>query len=143
MLKKILALSAVAIISLSVAAASAYAASDKIGFIDTQRILAAHPKYGESQKYMDDFITKKSDEARAAAEKEPDANKRMEIIDTARQESGREEMRVMNPITEQINKVIESVAKAKGVSVVMEKVYIFFGGVDITEDVIKGVKAIK
>jgi hypothetical protein len=35
------------------------------------------------------------------------------------------------------------VAKAKGVTVVVEKVYIFFGGVDLTDDVVKGVQAIK
>jgi outer membrane protein len=120
-----------------------YAAPDKIGFIDTQRILVAHPRYAESQKYVDEFITKKSDEARAAAEKEPDPQKRMIIIDSARQESGMEQMKVMNPLTEEINKVIENAAKAKGVTVVVEKVYIFFGGVDLTDDVIKGVQAIK
>jgi outer membrane protein len=120
-----------------------YAATDKIGFIDTQRILVAHPKYESSQKYVDDFITEKSEAARSAAEKETDPSKRMEIIDTARRESGLEELRMMNPITEDINKVIETVAKSRGVTVVIERVYVFFGGIDITEDVIKGVKAIK
>jgi outer membrane protein len=141
--RKIFAISLMTVILLSAGVFSASAASDRIGFIDTQRILASHPKYDESQKYLDGFITKKSDEAREAAEKEPDAAKRMQIIDTARQESGLEEMKVMNPITAEINKVIESVAKAKGVTVVVEKVYIFFGGVDITDDVVKGVKALK
>jgi outer membrane protein len=134
---------AAAFLILNAMCGALYAASDKIGFIDTQRILVAHPKYAESQKYVDEFITKKSDEARAAAEKESDPQKRMLIIDTARQESGMEEMRVMNPLTEEINKVIESVAKTKGVTVVVEKVYIFFGGIDMTDDVIKGVQAIK
>jgi outer membrane protein len=132
-----------AAVVLNAAAFSAYAASDKIGFIDTQMILASHPKYESSQKYLDEFIDKKVNEARAAAEKETDDTKRGAIIDAARQESGIEEMKIMNPITEDINKVIESVAKAKGVTVVVEKVYVFFGGVDLTEDVIKGVKAIK
>ena len=143
MLKKILIFSVMTLIFLNTLAVAARAASDKIGFIDTQRILAAHPKYDESRKYLDDFISKKSDEARAAADKEPDVNKRMVIIEEARQASGLEEMRVMNPITVDINKVIETAAKAKGVTVVVEKVYIFHGGVDLTDDVVKGVKAIK
>jgi outer membrane protein len=142
-LKKLLAAAVLLAVILSLSATAVYAATDKIGFIDTQRILVAHPKYESSQKYVDDFITKKSDEARAAAEKETDPSKRMEIIDTARRESGLEELKVMNPITEDINKVIETVAKSKGVTVVMERVYIFFGGIDLTEDVIKGVRAIK
>ena len=142
-MKKILIFFVMALVFLNTSTLAADAASDKIGFIDTQRILAAHPKYEESQKYLDGFISKKSDEARAAAEKEPDADKRMAIIDEARQASGLEEMRVMNPITIDINKVIETVAKTKGVTIVMEKVYIFFGGVDLTDDVVKGVKALK
>jgi outer membrane protein len=120
-----------------------YAASDKIGFIEPRIILAAHPKYAESQKHIGEFITKKIDEARAAAEQEPDSQKRMLIIDTARQESGMEDMKIMNPLMADINKIIESVAKAKGVTVVVEKVYIFYGGVDLTEDVVKGVQALK
>jgi outer membrane protein len=120
-----------------------YAASDKVGFIDAQLVLIAHPKYAESRKYLDDFITKKSDEAKAAAEKETNPTKRMEIIDFARGESGQEEVRVMNPITAQINEVIEKVAKTKGVTIVINKALIYFGGVDMTEDVVKGVKAIK
>lgn len=143
LLKKTVYFLAISALFLNLSASIVYAASDKIGFIDTQRILVVHPKYAESQKYVDDFINKKSEEARDAAEKEQDPNKRMEIIDTARRESGREEMRVMNPITADINKVIETVAKSKGVTIVLEKVYIFYGGVDITEDVIKGVRAIK
>jgi outer membrane protein len=142
-LRKILVTPVLLAMILNLSGTAAFAAADKIGFIDTQRILVAHPKYESSQKYVDDFITKKSDEAREAAEKETDPSRRMEIIDTARKESGREELRIMNPITEDINRVIETVAKSRGVTVVMERVYIFFGGIDITEDVIKGVRAIK
>ena len=142
-MKKILLFIVMALISLNTLAAAAEAASDKIGFIDTQRILAAHPKYDESRRYLDDFITKKSDEARAAAEREPDANRRMAIIDEARSASGLEEMRIMNPITVDINKVIETVAMSRGVTVVLEKVYIFFGGVDLTDDIVRGVSMLR
>lgn len=123
--------------------AAAMAASDRVGYIDAQRILMSHPKYETSQKHLDDFIQKKTEEARVAAEQEQDASKRATIVDAARRESGDEETRVMNPITEEINKVIEKVAKAKGVTIVLNKVLIYFGGVDLTEDVIKEVKTLK
>jgi outer membrane protein len=128
---------------LNLTAASLFAAQDKIGFIDTQRVLMSHPKYETSQKHLNEFVKNKTSEARAAAEKEVSRDKKMQIIDIARLESGEEEMRVMNPIMEGINKVIEQVAKARGVTVVMNNVWIYFGGVDITEDVIKGVKELK
>ena len=121
----------------------AFAAEDRIGFIDAQRILLAHPKYLAAQKHMDEFVQKKTVEAKAAAEKETDAQKRMTIIETARRESGDEELRIMNPITEEINTIIEKVSKEKGVTVVVNKLLIYFGGVDLTDDVIKGVKNLK
>jgi outer membrane protein len=128
---------------LNLTAVSLSAAQDKIGFIDTQRVLMAHPKYEASQKHLDEFVKQKIEEARAAAEKEQARDKRMEIINAARRESGDEEFKVMNPINEEINKVIESAAKAKGVTVVLNKVFIYFGGIDMTEDVIKGVRNLK
>ena len=142
MFKKILIFSVTALIFLNTLAVAAVA-SDIIGFIDAQMVLVAHPKYEESQRYLDDFITRKSDEARAAAEIEPDPSRRMVIIDEARQASGMEEMRIMNPITVDINKIIETVAQSRGVTIVLEKVYIFFGGVDLTDDVVRGVRALR
>ncbi len=132
-----------ALVLLHLLSTVAMAASDKIGYVDAQRVLMSHPKYEASQKHLNDFIQKKTEEARAAAEKEQDASKRMMIIDTARRESGNEEMRVMNPITAEINTVIEKVAKSKGITVVLNKFVIYFGGVDLTEDIAKGVAALK
>jgi outer membrane protein len=132
-----------ALVVLHLFSAVAMAASDRVGYIDAQQILVSHPKYEVSQKHLDDFVKKKTEEAKLAAENEPDASKRMMIIDDARRESGNEEMKIMNPITAEINKVIEKVAKAKGVTIVLNKVLIYFGGVDLTEDVVKEVKALK
>jgi outer membrane protein len=119
------------------------AAEDKIGYIDSPRVLLAHPKYDELQKQLDGFITKKSDEARAAAEKEKDPDKRNEITEKARRESGEEQLRLMNPITEEINNVIEAVAKSKGITIVLNKVLIFYGGQDLTEAVVSELKKLK
>lgn len=121
----------------------AFAASDRIGFIDTQRVLSSHPKYDAAQKQIEAFVKKKSETARTAAEKETDAKKRAEIIDKARKESGEEERKIMNPLTVDLNNTIASVAKNKGVTVVLNKILIYFGGVDLTDDVVKALKNIK
>ena len=125
------------------AAHCAFAESDVLGFIDTQRILLAHPKYEASQKQIDAFVKKKSEEAKAAADKEKDPQKKAEIIEQARTESGMEEVKIMNPLTKDINTAIEKVAKSKGVTVVLNRVMIFFGGIDITDDVAKALKSVK
>ena len=132
-----------AICILQIASFTAFAAEDKLGFVDAQKVLLAHPKYAAAQKHMEDFVTKKTKETKDAVSKESDADKRMVMIDTARRESGQEEVRIMNPINTDINKAIEKAAKAKGVTVVLNKTLIYFGGVDLTDDVIKELKNIR
>lgn len=132
-----------ALLAVHVMALCAFAASDRIGFIDTQRVLSSHPKYEAAQKQIEAFIKKKSETARTAAKQETDVKKRAEIIDKARKESGEEERRIMNPLTEDLNRTIANVAKDKGVTVVLNKILIYFGGVDITDDVVKALKNTK
>lgn len=111
--------------------------------MDIQRVLMAHPKYEATQKQLDTFIRNKSDAAKAAIDKESDPKKKQEILDKARSESGIEEVRVMNPLTEEINKVVAGVAKGKGVTIVLNKLLIYYGGVDLTDDVVKALKDLK
>lgn len=142
-IKRAMAKAALAAAITAGAATASFAASDIVGFIDAQRVLLAHPKYESTQKHLDDFVQKKTSEARAAAEKAANDEARMEIVRQARIESGEEEIRVMNPIMEAINGAIDKIAKQKGVTVVVTKQMIYYGGVDLTEDVIKSVKALK
>ena len=142
-MKKILLLSVMIMVLLNSLAAAADAASDKIGFIDSVRILASHPRYEESQRYLDDFTEQKVNEARAAAEREPNEERRLQIIDEARFDSEMESVRVMNPITIDINRVIEVVAQSRGVTVVVERGLVYFGGIDLTEDVVRGMSALR
>lgn len=142
-MKKILYVLFFSAFSVLFSASFAVAASDVIGFIDPSRVLIAHPKYEQSQKHLNDFVAKKEQELRKAAENEKDPEKRRIMLDDARRASGDEEVRVMNPIQKQINDCIAKVAKARGVTVVLAKDCIFFGDIDLTEDVIKELKAIK
>lgn len=119
------------------------AAEDKIGFMDIQRVLTAHPKYEATQKQLDAFMKKKSEAAKAAIDKESDPKKKQEILDKARTESGMEEVRVMNPLTEDINKIVARIAKSKNVTIVLNKLLIYYGGVDLTDDIIKALKELK
>ena len=122
---------------------ASFAAEDRVGFIDAQRALVAHPKYEQSQKQLNDFVEKTTNEAKKLAETKQNEQERLAVIENARWACGDEEMRVMNPITADINGIIEKVAKTKGVTVVLNKMLIYFGGVDITEDVVKGLKELK
>jgi len=51
-----------------------------------------------------------------------------------------EEAKLMNPILKEINETIAKVAKAKGITIVLNKGLVYYGGIDITNDVVTALK---
>lgn len=142
-LKKTIVRLVLALVVLHLMPFAVLAAEDKLGFIDAQRVLVAHPKYEESQKQLDEFTKKNKDEMDAAVEKATDPREKGNIQIIARTKNREEEVKVMNPIEKDIKMVIEKVAKSKGVTVVITKILVYFGGVDLTDDVVKSLKELK
>lgn len=136
--KRIIVLLFVSLFVLSFAGAAL--AQDKVGYVDPQKILASHPKYDAVQKQLDQFTKKKAEAAKKAVDKENDPKKKAAIYEAARTESGAEEVRLMNPIMTEINNAITKAAKDKGVTIVFNKALVFFGGTDLTADVVKLIK---
>lgn len=115
-------------------------AEEKIGVIDPQKVLFQHPKFEQAQRQIKTVVDKKQAEAKDAIDKTSDNNEKQRIFETKRQEAAREEQKIMEPIFKDIDLAIRTVAKAKGVTVVLDKTQVFFGGADITEDVIQELK---
>jgi len=115
-------------------------AEEKIGVIDPQKVLFQHPKFEQAQRQIKTVVEKKQAEAKDAIDKTSDNNEKQRIFETKRQEAAREEQKIMEPIFKDIDLAIRTVAKAKGVTVVLDKTQVFFGGADITEDVIQELK---
>ncbi|HCP07171.1 MAG TPA: OmpH family outer membrane protein [Synergistales bacterium] len=115
-------------------------AQEKIGVIDPQKVLFQHPKFEQAQRQIKTVVDKKQAEAKDAIDKTSDNNEKQRIFETKRQEAAREEQKIMEPIFKDIDLAIRTVAKAKGVTVVLDKTQVFFGGADITEDVIQELK---
>ncbi|HDQ92920.1 MAG TPA: OmpH family outer membrane protein [Synergistetes bacterium] len=116
------------------------AAEEKIGVIDPQKVLFQHPKFEQAQKQIKSVVEKKQTEAKDAMDKTTDNNEKQRIFETKRQEAAREEQKIMEPIFKDIDLAIRTVAKAKNVTVVLDKTQVFFGGADLTEDVIQELK---
>ena len=85
-------------------------------------------------------MDKKQNEAKAAIDKEPDNNKKAQIFQNKKQEVAVEERKLMEPLFKDIDLAVRAVAAAKKITVVVDKSALFFGGVDITEDVILELK---
>ena len=136
--KIVISLFAVLFFSLLVSGAAF--AQDVMGCVDPQKIMFQHPKFEEVQKQIRDVTNKKQEEAKAAIEKETDDKKKAQIFQNKRTEAANEERKLMEQIFKDINLAIRTVANAKKITVVVDKGAVFYGGTDITDDVIAELK---
>lgn len=106
-----------------------------IGYVDMQAIFAAHP---ETQKARTELA-----QATAKAEKEFNSKKtglnqeqQQALLQQYREQLAQKEQELTTEVTKKIDTQIQEVAKSKGLAVVLEKQNVFFGGMDLTKDVI-------
>ncbi len=115
-------------------------ANEKIGVIDPQKIIFQHPRFEGVTKQLQQISNTKENEMKLAVDKEPDQNKKAQIFNTKRNELAQEEQKLMQPIFKDAELAVRTVAKVKGITVVLEKSAVYFGGIDITDDVIQELK---
>ena len=139
MCKKIL-VSSLLIAAVVVLTGSVAGAADTIGVIDSQQIVSQHPSFESVTQQLQQISRTKESEAKAAADKEPDTAKKAQIVQTKRMELAREEQRLMEPIFQNCQEAVRVVATQKKVTRVLEKASVYFGGQDITLDVIQQLK---
>lgn len=132
-------LSAILIVVFACVSACA-AADEKVGYVDEMSVLQQFDKFKKAQKQIEDIGKKKSDAAKAAFDKETDDKKKAEIVQGLQLEMREEEAKLMTPILKEISDMIAKVAKAKCVTIVLNKGLVFYGGVDLTNDVITALK---
>lgn len=118
----------------------AFAAEEKVGGIDPQKVLFQHPKYEQTLKQIKAVADKKQNDAKVAMDKETDNNKKAEIFQKMRREIADEEQKLMQPLFKDINLAVRAVAGAKKITVVVDKSALFYGGIDITDDVVQELK---
>jgi outer membrane protein len=116
------------------------AEEEKVGGIDPQSVLFQHPKYDQTLNQIKNIADQKQNEAKVQIDKESDNNKKAEIFQAMRKEIAEEEQKLMQPLFREIDLAIRNVATAKKITVVVDKTALFYGGVDITDDVVQELK---
>lgn len=119
-----------------VAVTGAAVAAEKIAIIDPQKVLFNHPKFQDTQKQIQAMMDKKQQETKMAMETAKGEEEQRRIFMQKRQEAAIEEQKMMEGLFKDIDMAIRVVAQAKGFTLVLDKNQVFFGGVDITNDVI-------
>ena len=138
-MKKIVAIIVMVIVAMAFGT-TAFAADEKVGFVDDVLILQQFPKFKQAQQGLEAISKKKSDAAKAAFDKETDEKKKSQIVQNLQLEMREEEAKLMTPVLKEVNETISKVAKAKGVTIVLNKVLVYFGGIDLTPDVVAALK---
>ena len=111
-----------------------------VGYVDDMGVLQQFSKFQQAQKQLDELGKKKSNAAKAAFDKESDEKKKSEIVQNLQFEMREEEAKLMNPVLKEVNDTIAKVAKQKGVTIVVNKALVYYGGIDLTQDVVNALK---
>jgi len=116
--------------------AEAASSNSAIGIVDFQKVVGASPLIENVRTTMQNEF--------AAADKDF-AAKAKTMSDQEKQKYGKQlqtrlmnrEQELMTPVLSQVNAAIKKVADKKGLSLVVHKNTVIYGGVDITEEVVK------
>jgi len=114
----------------------ASAASSSVGVVDYRQVGSQHPQLAAANAEMQ----KASQEAQADFETKSASMNDQEKSDYYQQTMQRLQQKneeLMEPIENSIQDAVKKVAEKKGLSVVIEKGAVVYGGQDVTQDVIK------
>lgn len=114
----------------------AYAASFPIGVVDTALLLNKHPDTQQANEILktETEQAKKEFDEKSAGLSDKDKHD-LDLQLTQRMAQKRQEL--LNAITDKINTAVKEVADTKGLTIVIPKNFTVYGGVDITDEVLK------
>ena len=114
------------------------ASSSNVGTIDYRQVMSQHPDLAAAndemqkayQEAQEDFKTKTAD---------MNDQQKQDYYQQTQQRLMNKEKDLIEPIRGKVQDAVKSVAEAKGLSVVLDKNSVVYGGQDITADVLKKV----
>lgn len=112
------------------------AASSNVGVINHQQVIAQHPDMAAAKEAMQKEVESAKADFEAKSANMNDQEKQA-YYQQLQQRLSNKEKELIQPIFEKVDAAVKSVADAKGLSVVLDKNNVVYGGQDITNDVIK------
>lgn len=112
------------------------AGSSNIGVVDYRQIMGQHPQLQTADSEMKQAVedAQKEFEEKSAGMGEQE---KQEYYMQTQQRLQQKQQDLLEPIEKSVETAIKGVADAKGLSVVLDKSTVVYGGQDITQDVIK------
>ncbi len=118
---------------------TASAASSSVGVVDGRKVLTSLPDYAAASNEMQQALQEAQMRFEADTANKSDEEK-AKAMQQAQRELQKKEQELMAGIEKKIDDAVKQVAEAKGLSVVIDKSAVVYGGQDITDDVIKKLK---
>jgi len=115
------------------------AGSGNVGVVDYRQIMSSHPNLQSANEQMQKAVTdaqkefEEKSKSMGDQEKSDYYNQTQERLQVKQQE-------LLDPITKSVDEAVKKVADTKGLSVVLDKNTVVYGGQDITNDVISRLK---
>jgi len=116
--------------------------SFSVGYVEMQRALDSHPRKVSSERALQEFFQAKQREFQERS-KTMTAFQRQELDRQLQQQILEKRGELLGGLDKEIRAAVEQVAKQSNVTIVLDRSVVLFGGVDLTESVIKFVKGSK
>jgi len=112
--------------------------SSNVGIIDYRQVLSQHPDLKTANETMQQEVEKAQQDFEAKSVNMNDQEKQ-EFYQQTQERLAHKQQELVEPINTKIEAAVKAVADAKGLSVVIDKNAVVYGGQDITQDVVRKV----
>ncbi|MDR7485865.1 MAG: OmpH family outer membrane protein [Armatimonadota bacterium] len=113
--------------------------SFSIGYVEMQRALDSHPRKASSERALQEFVQAKQREFQERS-KTMTPLQRQELDRQLQQQILEKRTELLSGLDREIRAAVETVAKQAGVTVVLDRSVVLYGGTDLTGAVIKQIK---
>ncbi len=111
-----------------------------IGYVNMEKLFINHPAKASSEVELNQEAQRLQKKLETEA-KNMTKEERQQLLQRYQEELNGLEKELVEKVMDDINKKIRKVAKEKEISVVVDKQAVFYGGYDLTEDVLEVIKA--
>jgi outer membrane protein len=119
-------------------AVPAFGQSMTIGYVDMPRALDAHPGKASAEAALRDYAQAQVADAQQKM-KSMSAAQKQDLQRQVDQQIFKKRAELLGGLDKDIRAAVEKVAKQQGISVVLSRDVVLYGGVDLTDQVIKAI----
>lgn len=109
--------------------------SFSIGFVDMNRVFENHPRKAASERALSEFAQAKTREFQERA-KTLSAAQRLDLDRQLQEQFSQKREELRSGLTQDIRAIVDKVGHDRGISIILDRQVVLYGGVDLTDAVI-------